>query len=441
MPQGRFHYRAVFQALPQPVMLVDSSQNIIELNKAAAVFLAESGGVAPLGKDIGRFMPWFDGRLLQQAEEVVAETVWPREDGDRYYRVRVAPLHEADAAPLSVVMVTDLTENRRILMDRLRMGAIVEFSSDAIIAFDLEGLLVSWNPGAEALYGYGRSEVLGRHTSMLLPEEQEWEATFIHDRVLGEGEVVRHESMRRRKDGSLFPVSLTVSPVRDASGNVVGGSAIARDITDRWTLQKARARYLEDLQHSLLGTVKALSRAAGLRDSYTAEHQQRVARIGVALGQRLGLEGRRLHTLETACLLHDIGKIAIPAEVLVKPTRLSDLEMQLVREHSMLSWETVQEVPFSGPVAEIILQHHERIDGSGYPRGISGQDILFEARILAVADVLEAMSSHRPYRAACGEEAARAELVSGAGIRYDAEVVYAMCQLLERPGLASLLAG
>jgi len=159
-----------------------------------------------------------------------------------------------------------------------------------------------------------------------------------------------------------------------------------------------------------------------LRDPYTAGHSRRVGEIAVAIGGELGFDERRLEGLRVAGYLHDIGKITIPAEILARPGKLSALEFQLTRTHSQASYDALKDVKFPWPVAQAALQHHECMDGSGYPQGLKGEAILMEARILAVADVVEGMSSHRPYREARGIEEALAEIESGSGTVYDAVV-------------------
>lgn len=432
-------YRAIFKSLPQPAFVIDGGRRILDCNGAAVRML----GVAPschIGDRLETCLPGLEPDELAPCGPTEFERRWNMHGEERHFRVRVAPVLEQERRPPAVdsgngavVVITDITERRRQLSERLRLGAMVEFIDDAIVAFDGEGRITAWNPGAERTYGYRRDEVVGQDVMLLMPRDRKYEAVGLHDRVLRGGETVRVETLRRRAGGEVFPVSLTLSPVQDDAGRIVGVSALARDITDRWRLQEARARHLGDLRGALAGTVRALSRAAGLRDSYTALHQQRVARLAAAVGQELGMGAASLETLETASLLHDIGKVSIPAEVLVKPVKLTTLEMALVRSHVEQGWEVLHDVPFSGPVAEVVYQHHERLDGTGYPRGLRGDAILQEARIVTVCDVVEAMSSHRPYRPALGVEVALAEVERHAGTRYAPEVVAALRRVLDTP--------
>jgi putative nucleotidyltransferase with HDIG domain len=186
---------------------------------------------------------------------------------------------------------------------------------------------------------------------------------------------------------------------------------------------------LDRLEKALEGTVRAMSLTIEMRDLYTAGHQRRVSSLAVAIGEEMHLPVDKLEGLRMAGIIHDIGKIAMPAEILTKPTRLTRTEFQLIKDHPRVGFDILKSIEFPWPVAHIILQHHERMDGSGYPDGLLGDAILVEARILAVADVVEALSSHRPYRPALGQEKALEEIRRGRGIRYDMRVVDACIKL------------
>ena len=193
-------------------------------------------------------------------------------------------------------------------------------------------------------------------------------------------------------------------------------------------------RYIEQLRTAFMGTVEIATTLSEMRDPYTVGNERRVADIAAAIGTELGFGASRQEGLRVAGLLHDIGKIKIPAEILTKPGKLSPIQFQLIQGHAQTGYDVLKDVEFPWPVAEVARQHHERIDGSGYPQGLKGDAILLEARILAVADVLEAMSSHRPYRPGLGVEAALAEIERGSGIVYDATVAAACLKLFREKG-------
>jgi len=186
---------------------------------------------------------------------------------------------------------------------------------------------------------------------------------------------------------------------------------------------------LDRTEKSLEGTFRALAMTLELRDPYMAGHQQRVANLAVAIAQEMGLAWEKSESLRYAGIVHDIGKIATPLEIMSKPGRLTKSEYQIIKDHPRTSYEMIKDIPFPWPVAHIVLQHHERLDGTGYPEGLSGDAILPEARILAVADVVEAVCSLRPYRQALGIEKALEEIRKGRGFRYDVRVVDACIKL------------
>ncbi len=187
------------------------------------------------------------------------------------------------------------------------------------------------------------------------------------------------------------------------------------------------------LHAALQGTIEAIGRTTETRDPYTAGHQRRVTELAVAIAEEMGLDRDRLEGMRAAGLMHDIGKMAVPAEILSKPSALTDMEMALIQTHPRVAYDILESVAFPWPLAQIVLQHHERVDGTGYPQGLRSDETLVEARILAVADTVEAMASHRPYRAALGIDVALAEIEGGKGGRYDPEAADA-CLCLFREG-------
>ena len=195
-----------------------------------------------------------------------------------------------------------------------------------------------------------------------------------------------------------------------------------------------KAQYQESLRASLEQTIEVIAETVDQRDPYTAGHQRRVADLCVAIARKLGLSSERTQGLRLAASIHDLGKIGIPAEILVKPSRLTEIQYSLVKEHAQLGYEIVKNVQFPWPIAQMILQHHERLDGSGYPHGLKADEIFLESRILAVADVVEAMSSHRPYRPTRGIDAALDEVLSSSGTLYDPEAVQACVNLFRHEG-------
>lgn len=184
-------------------------------------------------------------------------------------------------------------------------------------------------------------------------------------------------------------------------------------------LEREVAQRTETIQKALDGTIRAMMLMVEIRDPYTAGHQRRVAQLASAIARECGFPENRITGIRLGGMIHDLGKLAVPAEILVKPSRLSENEFKLIQEHPRIGYSILKSVEFPWPLADMAHQHHERMDGSGYPQGLHGGEILEEARILAVADVVEAMSSHRPYRPALGVDAALEEIRRGRGELYD----------------------
>ena len=202
--------------------------------------------------------------------------------------------------------------------------------------------------------------------------------------------------------------------------------------TEHKQAEEALQRSYNQLRETFIATVNALASTVEMKDPYTAGHQRWVTRLACAIAKEMDLSEEQIEGIRMAGLIHDIGKINIPAEILTKPGHLSEIQYNMVKIHPQVGCDILREIKFPWPVAEIVLQHHERIDGSGYPQGFSGAEILLEARILAVADVVEAMASHRPYRAAHGIERALDEISRNKGTLYDSDVVDVCLKLFEQ---------
>lgn len=218
--------------------------------------------------------------------------------------------------------------------------------------------------------------------------------------------------------------------VYDSANKPITIKGIVQDIT---TLKQAQQTLLEHqkiLEQSLEGTIHTVSMAVELRDPYTGGHQRRVAELACSIATQMGFDENRIHGVRLGAMIHDIGKIGVPAEILSKPSKLTSVEMLLIQEHAAMGYNILKDIQFPWPIAEIAHQHHERLDGSGYPKHLLGEAILLEARIVAVADVVESMSSYRPYRSELGIQAAIDEIKLNRGTLYDADVVDACLQVL-----------
>ena len=315
-------------------------------------------------------------------------------------------------------------ERFRILFDQVITGIYVI----------QEGRFSFVNRRFAQMFGYDSpQDMLGRDAlSVVAESSRELMNENLRPLVTGEGNPVAFVSVGLRKDGSTFDMGSQGSVATFAGTPAVVG--MAQDISEKKRAEDQAARYLAQLQTAFMRTVEVATTIGEMRDPYTAGHEKRVAKIAMAIGAELGFDAQRIEGLRVAGYLHDVGKVTIPAEILSKPGKLSAVEYELIKGHAQASYDILKDVDFPWPVAQVALQHHERIDGSGYPQGLKGEAILFEARILAVADTLEAMSSHRPYRAGLGQDKALAEIERGRGISYDPAVVDACLQLFREKG-------
>lgn len=333
---------------------------------------------------------------------------------------------------------------RKVAEERLREAeeryrSLVEQIPGVVYLLDLERPLpqktVYISPQVQTLFGFSPEEWLADPELWVRQIHPEDRARVVETAQVLNGERQPYDLTYRivTRDGRTLWIRNLVNVIRGPDGTARFAHGILLDITPLKRAEEERLAFARRVERAFQEVVEAFSAAMDLRDPYTAGHQRRVAELACAIAQELGLAEERVRGLRVAALLHDVGKaLFVPIEILSKPGKLTDLEMALIREHPRAGYEILRRVEFPWPVAEIVHQHHERLDGSGYPRGLKGEAILLEARILAVADVVEAMSSHRPYRPALGVEAALAEIREMAGKLYDPKVVEACLRVFAR---------
>jgi len=319
---------------------------------------------------------------------------------------------------------------------------IAENTADLIVVTDMNLRFTYISPSIMRTHGFTVEEAMNMTLDQFLTpgsmqnlltvaeEEMKLEATGTID----PGRIRRLEIEGYKKDGSILWMEISVSNQRDKEYKPIGILAVNRDITERKRAEEERQQSFERMRKALRATVQSISMIVEMKDPYTSGHQQRVADLARSIATEMGLSADRQDFIRTASSIHDIGKIAVPAEILSKPTKLTDLEFGLIKTHSQSGYDILKDIEFPWPVADVVLQHHERMDGSGYPHGLKGENISLEARILAVADVVEAITSHRPYRAALGIDVALEDISRNRGILYDADVVDACLKLFREKG-------
>ncbi len=326
------------------------------------------------------------------------------------------PDHEDVAAILKIFAGRAGMERERMQMEEaLRESEAsyrltMEKNVEGIVVLDMNGCVLYCNPAATALLEKKEEELLGQPFGLPVTDIEAGMEISTKDRG------VRQVDMRA------------------APGHWQGRDARIiwlHDRTEQLRATEALAESHARLRISLEGTIHAIALVVEGRDPYTAGHQRRVAKLAVAIARTMGVEEEKIEGIHWGCMIHDIGKIYLPAEILSKPSPLTDLEYSLVQTHPQVGYDILKDVEFPWPVADIVHQHHERIDGSGYPRGLKGDQICLEARITVVADVTEAMSNHRPYQPGLGIDKALAEIKRGRGKQYDADVVDACLKLFK----------
>jgi len=285
------------------------------------------------------------------------------------------------------------------------------------------------NPALAKFFGYRRKELIGKLGPLDLTHSDDRPRVAEHIRLRLEGEVKSaHYTFRGlRKDGSVIHCEVLGRHTVYRGRPAIIGTLL--DITARFQAQEERRKRYEQVLRTIRGVAQAIATVVEVRDPYTAGHQRRVSQLAVAIAREMGLPRERIEGLRVAALLHDIGKVRVPSDILNKPGSLAEPERAIIQTHPEEGYRILKEIDFPWPVAEIVLQHYERLDGSGYPQGLKGEEILLEARILAVADVVEAMSYHRPYRPALGIDKALEEISKKKGVLYDPKVVDACLAL------------
>jgi len=355
------------------------------------------------------------------------------------------PVDYTDADLDLVVQLADLTVDLVLAKradEEMRdaqalLQAIADGTSDAVFVKDLEGRYLLFNKAGAAVTGKSPEEVLGHDDTFIFPA-QEAAAVMEGDRAVMAGGVVKTYEERVTTQDGLTVYSSTKGPVLAPDGSVRGIFGISRDTTQQAVVEAAlrasegRLRdALEQVSAAFDSSIELLAQVVETRDPYTAGHERRVSELSVRIAQEMGMSEDDVEEIRIAALIHDVGKISVPAEILSKPGALATMEFELIKAHSVAGYNILTAARFAEPIAEIVYQHHERCDGSGYPRGLVADQILRSAKIIMVADVVEAMSSHRPYRAALGIDVARKEVERGAGREYDAAVAEACGRVLD----------
>jgi len=307
---------------------------------------------------------------------------------------------------------------------------------DAYLVTDAQTIIVEGNQAAAAMLKVDRDFLKGKSLTYFVAaaDRPAFQASLI--RVRQGGEKRNLEFILQPEDGAPFSVSVNVSAQTDHRDQLVRMLWLLRDVRETKAEEVRLKSLLSRLKSSFHGIVDAVAQAVEIKDPQTGGHQRRVAQLAAAIAREMDFSLNRLEGIRVAGLLHDIGKIAVPIEILSKPGSLNNLECEFIKTHCQVGFDLLKNIDFPWPVLQAILQHHERLDGSGYPAGLTDQDIILEARILAVADVVEAMISARTYGPAQGIDKALEEIHQKMGVLYDPEVVNICLKLFVEKGFS-----
>lgn len=425
---------SLFQLNPDPMAITEmATGKIVDVNHS---FTQWSGYFREeiIGASAQQLHLWVNSEdrekiieALNRREEVKGREVMVRQKKGKVRNMLLScQLIEMEQSLYLLMLGHDITE-RKLAEERYR--SIFENAQEGIFWSTPEGRFILANQSMARILGYDSPEDLidgvSDITSQVYVDSGEREEVF--KRMEEQGFAKNNEIRLYRKGGSIIWISITMMPVRNDQGEILYFEGIAEDITDR-------KENLERLRKTLGGTVQAIASLVETRDPYTAGHQRRVSDLARAIAAEMGLPNDRIEGLRVAAVIHDIGKMSVPAEILSKPTRLTNIELSLIKAHSQSGYDILKDIDFPWPIARMVIEHHERMNGSGYPNGLKGENLLLESRILAVADVVEAMASHRPYRASLGLEPALGEIEKNKGVLYDKDVVDACLRLFREKG-------
>ena len=424
------------------IHVLDVDGNVVEVNTAFCDMLGYSRGEL-LSMNVRDWdAQWSSKEIEAKISEVIRrrevfETKARRKDGSVIEMEVSVAASSIDGQVLLFASARDITLRKQaeahLLESEERFHCLVEQSIAGIYIIQDDRIAYA-NARLAEIFGYSSPvEIMGKPAeSIVAPEDKELVTSMVRRRVSGVSQRERYAFRGLRKDGSKVEVGADGATAAYQDRPAIVG--LLQDISERKESERQIHEHVAKLESALRATVQVASTMSEMRDPYTSGHERRVSEIAAAIGAELGLEQNRVEGLRAIGLLHDIGKISVPSEILSKPGRLSDLEFELIKLHAQRGYEILKNTEFPWPLAQTVLQHHERLDGSGYPNGIKGDKILLEARILAVADTIEAMSSHRPYRAALGLDKALATVEADRGTKFDPIVVEACLRLCREKG-------
>ena len=440
-------YRSLVETSTDAIISIDEQMRVIQWNRAASDLFGYSKELI-MGKTIDilvpekfkeqhregvrHFLATKDARLVGKT----AEFEGLRKDGTTCPIEISLSASQDNGAWTFTSIIRETTERRQALQalreSEERYRNLFEDSKDAVVIWTAEGKILGVNQATLETFDYRIEDIIGADISEFFGNPKDLR---IFNMKLDKERAIRgHEIQIKKKNGAALDCLFTATTRQGRDGKILGYQGIIRDVTQMKRNEYDLKRSLETLRKSIGAVTQAMCAVVESRDPYTAGHQRRVAALARTIAQEMQLSSDQIDAVRMAGTLHDIGKIAIPAEILTSPGKLSAKAFELIKDHPQTGYDILQGIEFPWPIADIILQHHEAMDGLGYPKGLSGDAIMLEARILMVSDVVEAIASHRPYRPALGIDKALEEIDQKKGVRYDTNVVEACLRLFREKG-------
>ncbi|MFH1289024.1 MAG: HD domain-containing phosphohydrolase [bacterium] len=395
--------------------------NIIKLIMGIIIAVLLLGGIGVFVLTTAVTNPIYD--LVHAAKTVIT--------GNLTQRVNVKTRDEIGQLGLTFNnMIEALQKSKKeIIQSKEYVRNIIHYTYEALFVVSNDGYITTVNGSACGLLGYGERDLVGQPVENIFSGE-DFMVPKTKFRDLIKEECLRDtEKVFLSKNGEKIPVVFSSSIMRDNKGDIQGVILVAQSIMDCNRLEEKLQHTLITLRRAMKGAIHAMVLAAEKRDPFIAGHRRRVSDLARAIAKEMGLATERIDGIRMCAIVHDLGKIFIPPKILAKTKKLTKGEYDIIKTHPAAGYEILKEIEFPWPIAEIEIQHHERIDGSGYPNGLMGKDILLESKILAVSDVFEAIAFKRSYREALGTDKALEKISQGKGILYEPDVVDACAKI------------
>jgi PAS domain S-box-containing protein len=434
--ESETRFRTLFEAIPDTVLVHDDEGTILHINEIGAQQL-EWSAKDLVGRNLREIVAPENRALIADHIRETHKVGWCRFETTYVSQSGWQIMVEVNERPIKfgeekdiLCVARDITERKKaekaLIREKNFSDAVINSSPGLLFVIGDKGNTIQWNRNVEIVTGYSAKEISKMNILDFVAKEDKKTAAEAVQEVLTKDQASLEINLLS-KPGKKIPFYITGRSTKIE--NAICLICTGMDITERKQAEEEVKRGHEQLHETLISTVNALASTVEMKDQYTAGHQPRATQLARAIAKEMDLSEEQIEGIRMAASIHDIGKIMVPAEILNKPGPLTEIQYEMIKMHPRAGYDVLKGIKFPWPVAQIVLQHHERMDGSGYPQGVSGEDILLEARILAVADVVEAMASHRPYRPAFDMKVALAEISKNRGVLYDPTVVDACVKL------------